>query len=158
MGDPASRQPENGVNRLAPIDYAFDITRIDRHQLLGLQLAAGDWIALDANLIFVRTELCAVTDPDGRRDKTHIHRRHLANLHDSLNQIAALIGVDQRYQLIAHLDFEQIDTQIILRSLLGDGRFDLSSCLLCFLPVVALSDKKRDTYQQGTDGQKRHSR
>ena len=41
MGDPESRQPENGVNRLDPVDYAFGITRIDRHQLLGLQLAAS---------------------------------------------------------------------------------------------------------------------
>ena len=83
---------------------------------------AGDPDAADLDLIFARFEADVVTDAHRRHNDAQFGCELFADVGDAVEQVAALVGVDQRNEAVADFQTDRIDLEQIFGAFLrGDG-------------------------------------
>ena len=83
--------------------------RVDREHVADARLGARDLDALEQHRVVARLELQVVADVHRRDGDAELLPELRAQRADALDQLAALLAVDQRHQLVADLELEHVE-------------------------------------------------
>jgi hypothetical protein len=109
--DPARRQAEGRLDGLDAVDRLAGEPRVHREELVRHELSAPDLDATQFHHVRVRRQLEVVADPDHRHDDAELDRHLAAHDRDAVQELAAVLVVDQRDQAVSHLDLQRVDLE-----------------------------------------------
>ena len=151
--DPDGGEPESRLGGLDTRDLSLCRAGIHGQKVAPHELAPCDLDPFEQDRVFVRLELEVVADVDRRNDEAHIRGELPPDGLDTTKQLAVLLGVDQRYETIAYLEFQDIDGQQGLDALILRGRFFGAPFLLLVQGGARLVPKRDEGDDAGDGGQ-----
>src|SRR5436190_5264731 len=159
LRDPDCRQTERRLVGRRACDLFRNAPGIDRQVFIRHQFAARDLHAFQENGVLSRTELQVVGDIDRRHDDAEVLRDLFSDRTDAIQEIAALLDVNDANQAVADFNSQTVDLQKT-RRLLWRRRFSrtlfhgrLAGALLC-----CFCERVCDKSEQAAKEQKRELR
>jgi hypothetical protein len=154
-GDPLGRHAERRVDRVHAVDLLHHAARVERQQEARHHLGPRDLAAAQLDHVLVARQPHVVADADGRDQDAQLQRALLAEQRDALQQVAALLLVDQRDERVADLELDGVDLQQVLHRV-GRGRQRLDRRALDLLGLDRAGGDRlvgRAPERRGADGE-----
>ena len=109
LGDPHRRKTERGVGRPFAGDLFGDVARVDRKVVAHADRPTPDLGPADLETVLARLEPHIIDNPDARHDEPEVERHLSANPRHPVEQLGALVAVDERDETVAELERQRIE-------------------------------------------------